>query len=167
MCDVPFPRRGTMTLTVDELRANVYPAKPAVVLDQCCTVEQKHTVLLGRVDEVRRLPPEHSLIQALMAEDLSPGKPYSKYLHLLDPIPGALPDKPKKLWVINMVERLSIGVKSVDDLAWMQAKRVARMTPLARAKLRRRLMFHFSTVADEDAAALAEAGFDSLGRPKD
>lgn len=154
-----------MELTVDHLRANVYPSRFAVVLDQCCTVEQKQTVLLGRVGEVRRLPPEHELAQAMAADDFVEGKPYSKYFHLLDPIDKLLIDKTNKVWVIEMVERVSIGEKDLEKLRWLQEKRVARMSPLARAKLRRRLLFHFTSVAQEDVQELESAGFDRLGRP--
>lgn len=162
---LPFPRRGTLELTPEEMRAAVYPSRSAVVLDQCCTVEQQHTVLLGRVGQVRRLPPDHRLAQALEASHPAPGKPYAKYLHRLDDLDPHLPHKSNKVWVIELTERVSVAVKSEEDLAWLRSLRISRMATVSRAVLRAKLLFHFSEVATEDKDQLDALGFDKLGRP--
>jgi hypothetical protein len=162
---IPFPRRGTLTLTAEEMRAAVYPSRSAVVLDQCCTVEQQHTVLLGRVGEVRRLPAGHKLAQALEATHPEAGKPYAKYMHRLDELDPHLPWKANKVWVIELTERVSVAAKTGEDLAWMRSLRSARVTTVARALLRAKLLFHFSETATEDTEALVKLGYDNLGRP--
>lgn len=100
---------------------------------------------------------------ALNNNDPESGEKYSKYVHLLEPN-HVLVEKANKLWVLELLERVSIGEKSIERLAWLQDKRVARMTPHARAQLRMRLLYHFSTVADDDRDVLKESGFDTLGR---
>ncbi|MDR6117288.1 hypothetical protein QE370_000472 [Aeromicrobium sp. SORGH_AS981] len=154
-----------MELTTEELRASVYASRNAVVLDQCCTVEQKHTVLLGRIGEVRRLPDDHQLMVSLRTDAPSEGVSYSKYFHLLEPT-DALADKPNKVWVVELVERVSIGEKNLEDLQWLTNFRQARMTPQARARLRARLVFHFANSERDDQEALASAGLDEMGLPK-
>lgn len=166
LVDVPSPRRGTFSLAADGLAADVYGARRAIVLDQCCTVANKHTVLLARVsDNVRKLPAENQMTQSLERMVPEPGMPYAKYVHPLQDLEEHLPTRPSKRWVVEMLERVSLPVKDLDDLQWLQELRVARMTPLARAHLRLRMQVHFTDLAEEDVEALAAAGLDRLGRP--
>lgn len=165
LSDVPFPRRGTFELTPESLRADVYPKRHAIVLDQCCTVAQKYTVLIARIGVVRRLPPEHQMMQSLARMVPEPNLPYAKYLHPLMELGDHLPFLEKKVHVVEMTERLSLAVKGEAELGWLQQQRVARMTATSRAHLRLRMAAHFTEVAEDDVEELQQAGVDKLGRP--
>ncbi len=158
---VPFPKRCAVTLTADGVRGPVSPSKHVVVLDQSCTVQQRHTVLLGVVGATAPLNPGHQFLQALEALDPKVG-PYSYYEHLLAPH-ATLDVAPGKRCTIKLLERVSLTAKDEEGLAWLRPHRVARMTPLGRARLRAKLAAHFGSPEDEDLAWLRDNGFDEMG----
>lgn len=164
LVDVPFPRRGTYTLTPEELRASTQPGRLAVVLDRCCTVEQKHTVMIGKVSRFSR-PAAGSNMEAALVAQPGLGVAYSRYAHLLQPLDPHIPNPPKKVFVIDLTERVSIPFDDEAQMKWLTNHRVARMTALARASLRTRLSLHFSEPAGEDVDELAAMGLGPDGLP--
>lgn len=168
LANLPFPRRGTLELTVDEMRAAVYPSRYAVVLDRCCTIDQKWTVLVARVGTVKMPPVGHKLREAFEAgAHFQEGKPYSKYFHpILSKQPELADPGPAKVLGVELLERVSVATKSATELDWLNAKRIGRMKTVDRAHLRSRLMIHFSQAEADDQAELAAQGFDVLGQPQ-
>lgn len=160
---VPFPKRGTVLLLGTGLSGSVRPNRKAVVLDQCCTVENRLTVLLGLVGSTAPLAEGHQFLRALRSDDASAGSVYAYYEHLLSPH-QALPTKTDSHPIIMLLERLSLAFKELSGMRELQDQRVARMTPLGRAQLRAKLAAHFANPEAEDGRWLQANGYDMMGR---
>lgn len=163
---IPFPTWGSVRLTTDGLTGEVAEkdtAVAAVVLDHCCTVEQRHIVLLARV---MSRDVNDNMMRTLTNLDPTPGKPFSPYMHLLDPH-DALPTKKNKRKLINLLDRVQLAGEDAAAFEWLRAARVARMDVVSRAHLRLRLAVHFGRAEEEDdLPALEELGLDTFGRPE-
>lgn len=160
---IPFPKVGTIRVTPEGMTAETDANATAVVLDQCCTIEQRHVVLLGRVTSRE---PDERMMRSLTNLDPSLGKTYSAYMHLLDPH-DAMPAKKNKRKVINLLDRLQFTAVDRDQFQWLREKRKARMDVASRAHLRLRLAVHFGRVEDiDDRPALKALGLDDFGRPE-
>jgi hypothetical protein len=163
---IPFPTFGSVVLTTDGLTGAVgeKDAKvDALVLDHCCTVEQKHIVLLARImsREVNE-----AMMQTLINLEPGAGKPYSRYMHLLDPH-EKLPAKKKRRKIVNLLDRVQLSGDGGDAFQWLCEARVARMDVVSRAHLRLRLAVHFGRAEEEeDAPELRALGLDDFGRPE-
>lgn len=159
-----MPLRGSWTLDANGLASDVKIGR-ALVLDRCCTVEQKHTVLLAVVGRVGiSTDPDHRFTRALRGTSAESGRPYAFYEHLLEDHPEALPGGgDRKAWVAKLVDRVSLASNSSDGFVELRKRRVARMTIPARAQLRTKLVAHFGRPENDDAAWLAENGYNVFG----
>lgn len=161
----PMPRRGGMTIDETELSSTV-KVRYALVIEQCCTVENHHTLMLAKVDRIRRLPDEHRYMVALRGTDPAAGQLYAYNEHLLDELDGHLPHAENKLWAAYLLDRLSYAAKAEEgSLHDFQIRRVARMTVPARALLRAKLSLMLGRPEKDDAAWLAENHRDERGLP--
>lgn len=159
-----MPKRGGMQLTDQGLESTVKAGQRAVVLERCCSVEQKRTLLLAKVGRAVDGGPEHQFSVALRSLDPTVG-PYAYYEHLLNPLAGILPQQGGKLWIVQLLERISIAAVDHDQLQPFRARRVARMTVPARAQLRAKLAAHWARPEAEDAIWLDANGFNAAGVP--
>lgn len=162
LVDLPFPRTTTVRLTAEGFMAEVDLGAVAIVLDHCCTVEQKHVVLLGRVKSQGL---NERMLAGLRNVDPQLGT-YSRYMHLLESH-LAVPTKTGKHKVINLLDRVQLFGQNSEDLHWLREKRVARMRVVERAHLRQKLAVLFGRVEEEgDLPALRAEGLDTFGRPQ-
>ncbi|MFL6060646.1 MAG: hypothetical protein ACJ72E_05400 [Marmoricola sp.] len=165
LLDLAAPIRGTSTLTNEWFTVEMKPAM-VLVVDHCCTIEQKCTVMVVAVSrQGRPADPEHPMLQALQHVHPVAGEPYAFYEHLLEDLPGILEAHPKKLWLARLLERVSVAAIDHDHLAPLRTARVGRMTRPARAQLRAKMMAHVGRAEAEDAAWLADNGYDEFGVP--
>jgi hypothetical protein len=159
---VAFPRAGTVELSVDGLRGDVDEDVSAVVLEHCCNIQQRHVLTLARV---KSQSAKGAMMAALQNVEPTVGKPYSRYMHLLDAHP-ALPTKSGKVKVINLLDRVYLLDGGDDAFLAHRQRRVARMNVVARAHLRLKLTVHFGRAEEEqDLPALEALGLDEFGLP--
>lgn len=161
----PMPRRGGMTLTANEITSTA-KARLALVIEQCCNVENHHTVLLAKVDRVRRLDDDQPFMIALRNTDPTVGQMYAYNHYLLEELPEHLPYAENKLWTAYLLDRLSFAAQAgSEDLSEFQTRRVARMTIPARAQLRAKLALMLGRPEEVDAVWLADNQLDERGLP--
>lgn len=135
--------------------------KTAIVVTQCCTVEQQHVVSISPVASTRRMAEEDRMYQALLTEEPPPPEtvndvPYVNNLFRLDPFQDHIRAETGRL----KVAELSNVQTFTGDTGWLRAARVARMTPRARQLLRFKLNVLWGRVEPTDADALKAAGFE-------
>lgn len=136
----------------------------AVVIDNCCTIEQTATVTIARVGRRKRPQAGSSTERGLLALEPIAGEPYTPYEHRLEPLEPYLPDS-ARWWVVKLPERVTYTAEALEDLAFLNAQRVARMSVVARVRFRLRVVTHFGREVAEDSAWLDAHGLDLLGRP--
>jgi hypothetical protein len=158
---VDFPRIDRLRVAPTQIEGVVRPNRSVIVLEQCCSIDYQHSVLLSEVGRTRPLPPDHRYLAALRSRDAS-GLPYAFYEHLLEPHP-ALDPGPDRYSVARLLYRFSFIDLDGALLLDLQSRRVARMTPLARAHLRSKLAAHFGAPEDTDEAWLRSHGYDGRG----
>jgi hypothetical protein len=162
---ITFPKRETVRLTDVGIQAEMRPDRYAVVLDRCCTVEQRGTVMLAEVRHMGRPREGTRYLNGLLADSNTPPSAELRpalYVHLLEPH-AEMPVRRGDMAVIDLLNRVSL-ILPEDERRELRLKRIARMTPLARAQLRWKLIGHFGRADDEDSLWLHEHGYDDIGR---
>lgn len=162
--DVRFPTRGTLRTSHDGIRGDGDEPTFAVVMDNCCTVEQTSTVLLARVGRKKRPQAGSRTELALRAVEPLEGQDYTPYEHVLEPLDPHMPES-SRWWVVKLVDRLALSGDSLEDLGWLNELRVARMTVPARVRFRLKIANHFGREVNDDSEWLEAQGLDGLGRP--
>lgn len=158
--DVPFPRVRSLRVDSAGVKGNVRPSRTVVVLDRCCTVQQKHAVTLA---EVIVAQPSETYWTALRATMRVEGEPYAVYEHLIDA--GLLPQlPPDRCHVIKLLDRFSFIDEPGATRESLRSKRVGRMTPLGRAHLRAKLTVLYTAPEQDDRDWLLAHGYDMSGR---
>jgi hypothetical protein len=153
-------------MTESGIDAVMRPDRYAVVLDRCCTVENQGTVMLAEVREMKRPKDGSPLMEGLLADsnyNPAAGARPTLYTHLLQPHPE-LSAKQGNIVFLDLLNRVSLILPEDDDRRALRLKRVARMTPLARAQLRWKLVGHFGRAEADDTQWLQSHGYDDFGR---
>lgn len=129
--------------------------KYLLVVSQCCTLENDRVVSVAPVESSKPLSPELREVYAnpkLPQDDGDLGYMYSA--HLIESYSGEHPP-PLDGGRVNIANFLSIQTYS-GDISELQARRVARMTVLARRDLRRKLAAFWGRAEAEDRKALED-----------
>ena len=74
-----------------------------------------------------------------------------------------LSSKTGQRWIVNLLQRLDLHGDGDEVLQPYQELRVACMTPVGRAALRRKVAFLMSRVADLDEQPLRDLGLNGMG----
>jgi hypothetical protein len=160
LLDVPFVALVGEPVADDQGLAKVRVRnRPAVVISQCCTIENGDSVEVAQISNTAPLRPEQPFFQGLMNTDWPPVASRSTVSAAfpIGPVDGHL--KPKSDGRVLTVD-FTRTTNFLGDLAWLQAKRVARMSPEARRLLRLRLALHWSREEPEDGRILRDLGID-------
>lgn len=128
----------------------------AVVVSQCCTIEQHRFVQLACVREIRQSDSDREAYHALRSTwPPAAGQPYHGYFHALEAHPSLVAKKQDHLFVIDLTRQVILTDALADRLA---TRRVARMTAESRRHLRFRLMYFYGRTEPDDAQELDSIG---------
>lgn len=154
----PFPIEKSPP--VDSSLNYAVELKAAIVVEQCCNIQQQRVVRLARVAQLvvggdqRRgleMTDPRQAIQRTRGEGIIPFP--VRQFRLVDP--PMLPEcPPKNLYCAQLLRTVEYD----GDLAWLNRLRVARMTPKARHLLRTKLAALIGRAEDEDRETMTAAG---------
>jgi hypothetical protein len=151
---VPFPIFKVEPEIKDTWSQVKWKTYPGVVVSQCCTTQQRKVAEVAAVVRTAPLAVDHGMVVGLTS-----GWPAEAGAVFYD---GMLLEQVGE--VVPPVEggryphaAFRTRVTFTDDLEWIQQRRVARMTAVARRNLRLRLGAWYARTEEQDAIELAAA----------
>lgn len=153
--DVPFPTLADEPSIAQGVVALPARVRDALVVSQCCTIENQRSVALAPLLTMdRRKQREDHLSRLQQQEPPADGGAFLARLLLLEPVAG-LDAKDHHLKVADLTKIVTF---TGGEHAWLQARRIARMSAVGRRRLRIRLAAFWTRVEADDEEELLALG---------